>query len=146
MKKQIAIFLLFTIFSVFVFAKISEARVLPQAAKAGKSSSFKTSKSSGINVSPKIRKDRKAVIVYFSNLQNASVVSYVLTYGQNDQAEGALGSLTIGNSDTASQELLFGTCSKNVCRYHTNIKNVKLEVTYTLKSGKKYIKRFRIKV
>lgn len=126
-----------------IMAVNSEAKVLPQASK-GKATTSKAS-SSGIGVSVKFRGDRKAVILSFSNLQNASSVSYSLTYTQKGQEEGAIGSLNLGNN-AASQELLFGTCSKNVCRYHSNISNVKLEVTYTLKSGKKYIKRYKLKI
>lgn len=106
----------------------------------------KNSSGTGINVSPRLRADRRALVVYFSNLQNAKNVSYSLTYQTSTQQEGAIGSLKLDGSSTTSQELLFGTCSKNVCRYHTGINNVKLEVSYSTKSGKKYLKRYKIKV
>lgn len=123
----------------------AEAKTLPQA-KAGKQTSISKRTGSGINVSPRLRADRKALLTYFSNLQNAKSVSYTLTYTTNGQAEGAGGSLTLDGGTTATRELLFGTCSKNVCRYHTNISNMKLEVGYTSTSGKKYLKRYRIKI
>lgn len=144
-KMRVIIFLLLGFFSISVFSKSIEAKVLPQAAKA----SFKTATKAtgmGINITPRLRSDRRALIVYFSALQNAKSVSYSLTYDTSTQPEGAIGSVPITSPSSTSQELLFGTCSKNVCRYHTGIKNAKLEVSYTLKSGRKYIKRYRIKV
>ncbi|TSC86060.1 MAG: Uncharacterized protein G01um10147_998 [Microgenomates group bacterium Gr01-1014_7] len=143
MKKFIFIFL--SLFFFFLFVQTAEAKVLPQSKQGGKVAS-KSAGGSGINVSPVLRADRKALNVYFSNLQNATSVSYFLTYETSAQQEGAGGSLHLGVASTQSAELLFGTCSKNVCRYHTGIKNAKLEITYTLKSSKKFIKRYRIKV
>lgn len=140
MKKTIFILALF---SLFFFAESASAKVLPQA-KSGQKTVTK-SISSGISVSPKLRKDKRALNVSFSNLQNATSVSYLLTYKTSTQNEGAGGSLNL-RSKTATQELLFGTCSKNVCRYHTGINNMKLEISYTSKNGKKYLKKYRIKV
>lgn len=141
--KKILLSILAVIFFMIFSVSSSEAKVLPQATKSAKQSVSKSS--SGITVSPRFRADRRAVVVNFSNLQNAQSVSYTLTYTQKGQEEGAIGTLN-PTSSTASQELLFGTCSKNVCRYHSNISNVKLEVLYTLKSGKKYVKRYRLKI
>lgn len=139
--------LIIVIFSLFIFTKNAEAKVLPQATKAGpKQTAIKRPTGSGISVSPRLRADRRALVVNFSNLQNASSVSYLLTYKTSTQEEGAMGGLSLTGSPTATQELLFGTCSKNVCRYHTNISNARLEVSYTSKSGNKYIKRFKIRV
>lgn len=143
MKRFSILFLL--VFALIIFTNNAHAKVLPQAAKLGKSAVVKTA-GTGISVSPKIRGDRKALNVYFANLQNAKAVSYVLTYKTAVQEEGALGSLTLGGSSATSVELLFGTCSKNVCRYHTGINNMKLEVSYTSKTGSKYIKRYKIRV
>ncbi|OGE25680.1 hypothetical protein A3C26_01820 [Candidatus Daviesbacteria bacterium RIFCSPHIGHO2_02_FULL_39_12] len=139
--------LLITLFSLFLFVSKAEAKTLPQALKAGqKTTVVRKNVGAGINVSVKLRADRRAVIVYFSNLQNASLVSYFLTYKTDVQEEGAMGGIKLTGSSTASQELLFGTCSNNVCRYHTGIKIARLEVSYTAKSGKKYLKKYKIKV
>lgn len=142
------------ILAAFLFANNAEAKVLPQAKKSLQKSSSAT-KGAGIGVSPKLRGNRKALVITFSNLQNASSVSYFLTYKQSlpsydgktsTQDEAALGALTLNGSSTQTTELLFGTCSKNVCRYHTGIKDAKLDISYTLNSGKKYLKKYRIKV
>lgn len=136
--------LILLVVSIFIFSKTAEAKVLPQA-KTGTKTAVKVV-GTGINVTPKIRADRRAVVVYFSNLQNAKDVSYMLVYKSNGQEEGAMGGLNLKGSNTATQELLLGTCSKNVCRYHTNIKDARLEVSYTLKTGKKYLKKYRLKI
>lgn len=129
----------------FTFFTTAEAKVLPQA-KTGVKKAATTVKSAGIGVTPKLRSDKRALMVNFSNLQNASAVSYLLTYKSSVQDEGAMGALNLTGGSSQTSELLFGTCSKNVCKYHTGIKNAKLEVSYTTKSGKKYLKRYKIKV
>lgn len=138
--------LLLVFFSLFIFTNSVEAKVLPQATKGGQKATNKNAAGSGINVTPKLRSDRRAITVYFSNLKNATSVSYLLRYKTNGQEEGAMGALSLKGSSTVSQELLFGTCSKNVCRYHTNITDARLEVPYTTQTGKKYLKRFKIKI
>lgn len=97
------------------------------------------------SVSQKLRKDKKALIVYFNNLQTTKNVSYMLIYKTNGQEEGAGGSVKPSEGN-ATRELLFGTCSKNVCRYHPNIANVSLEVTAKLTSGKNFVQRYKIKI
>lgn len=143
MKKISLLFIL--LFSLSFFPKITEAKVLPQALKGG-GTSVRNYISSGITVYPRIRSDRRALIVNFSNLQNAANVSYMLTYQTDTQEEGAMGALKLNSQQSDSLELLFGTCSKNVCRYHTGIHNARLEVSYTSKSGKKYLKKYKIKI
>ena len=123
-----------------------EAKVLPQA---GKSAGKPIVRSTGttIGVYPRLRADRKAVIVNFTNLQNAKSVAYSLIYTHGaGQQEGAGGGLNLTGKTTDTAELLFGTCSGGVCRYHSNIKDARLEVSYTSVTGKKYLKKFKIKI
>lgn len=128
-----------------VFAK----RLLPQAESSKtvtKSNTTPSVQTKGVGVSVKFRSDRRALVATFSNLSVAKSVSYQLTYKTGKVNEGAGGSLSSLSQDPAVRELLFGTCSKGVCTYHTGIKNAKFVVTTTLKSGKKVVKTFRIKV
>ncbi len=131
-----------------IFTKEAAAKTLPQAAKnAVKQVSTKTTTGgSTINVTPRMRADKKALVVSFSNLQNAKSVSYMLTYKTSIQQEGAMGGINLTGDSRQTQEILFGTCSKNVCRYHTGIKDTKLEISYTNKAGKKYLKKYKIKI
>jgi hypothetical protein len=123
-----------------------EAKVLPQAGKAAVKQKVAKSGGTTIGVSPRMRADRKAILVNFSNLQNASSVSYQLIYSHDGQQEGAMGGITLNGQMNDKAELLFATCSNNVCRYHGNIKDARLEVSYASKTGKKYLKKFKIRV
>lgn len=144
MNRFLIVLSLFLFLSVFI--RTAEAKVLPQAQKSVSKGVSGGSPVSTIGVFPRLRADRRALIVNFTNLQNASSVSYALTYKSSIQEEGAMGALTLGGASTSTQELLFGTCSKNVCTYHWGIKDARLEVSYTTKSGKKYLRKFKIKV
>lgn len=137
--------LLFILFPLFIFTQTVEGKVLPQA-KGATVTKAAGGVSASIGVYPKLRGDRRALTINFTNLQNASSVSYSLYYKTDVQDEGAMGGLNLKSSATQTSELLFGTCSKNVCRYHTGIKNARLEVSYTTKAGKKYLKKYKIKV
>ena len=145
-RKLIAYSILLVITLAFTLTPIAlvEAKVLPQAVKS--SGGAVKVVNSGITVYPKLRADRRALNVTFGNLLKVKAVSYSLTYNTLEQQEGAMGAVVLTGASSQSQELLFGTCSKGVCRYHTGIKNVKLEVSYTTKSGKKYLKRYKIRV
>ena len=140
LKKIFILFFLFFLFNVH----LAEAKLLPQAKTGTKVASGNSN--GAVTVSPRLRKDRLALIISFRNLQNAKSVSYILTYETNGQQEGAQGSTSSAEGNFASRELLFGTCSKNDCRYHSNIKNMRLEVTIESKAGKKTLKRYRINV
>lgn len=138
--------ILLVILMALIFTERADAKVLPQSAKSPARQTVSKSVGTTIGAYPKLRPDRRALIVNFANLQNAKSVSYMLVYKTAAQEEAAMGALNLTGRTIDSAELLFGTCSKNVCRYHTNIKNARLEVSYTSKSGKKYLKKFRIKV
>lgn len=121
------------------------AKTLPQAKGTTKQTTIRSA-GNNIAVSARLRRDRHALNIYFSNVQKATGVSYTLTYQTQGRQEGAGGSIRENEGNTASRELLFGTCSKNVCTYHAGITNMKLEVTGQLKNGKTFTKRFKIKV
>lgn len=145
MKTVISIFIILVL--LFTFSLKVSAKTLPQAKTAQKIvNTSKPITTTGVSVSLKLRRDRKALTVYFGNLKNASNVSYVLTYKTNGRGEGAGGSVRPSDGNNTSRELLFGTCSKTVCTYHQNISDMKLEVSGQLKSGKFFLKRYKIKV
>jgi hypothetical protein len=120
-------------------------RLLPHLTKTS-SGTVKTSGSGRVATSVKFRGDRLATIISFKNLSVASKVDYFLTYNTRGTTQGASGTLIPAGEATALRELLFGTCSKGVCRYDTGITNAKLTITSTLGSGLKIIKRYRLKV
>jgi hypothetical protein len=136
--------LVFILFFIFFAVRPAEAKLLPRF-QSGSSTSKKAVAYVGVYVKPKLRSDRRALIIYFSNVSTASNVSYSLTYLTNGKEEGVGGSIDVSGGDATTRELFFGTCS-SVCTDHTNITNMRLEVTSELTSGRKTVKRFRIKV
>ncbi len=139
--------LIVVLFFVSLTPDTSYAKTLPQAKTAGKVAVKQSvSTGGGISVTPRLRRDRKALFVYFGNLQNATSVSYALIYQTNGREEGAGGSVRSNEGNSVTRELLFGTCSKKVCTYHSGITNMRLEVASELKSGKKSLKRYKIKI
>jgi hypothetical protein len=60
--------------------------------------------------------------------------------------QGVNGSITPSGVDTAQRELIFGTCSSSVCRYDTGIKDARLTVRTTLRSGKVIVNTYKLKV
>jgi hypothetical protein len=143
-RKILTTAFLLILFSLYV-ESVYALKILPQSKSNSKTAVVKKSQATGISIVPKFRRDRKALLVYFSNLQNTESVSYMLIYKTNGQQEGAGGSVKPSEGN-ANRELLFGTCSKNVCRYHTNLSNMSLEVTAKLKSGKTLLKRYKIRI
>jgi hypothetical protein len=141
--KLFSLFIL--LFSLIIFPVIAEAKVLPQAVKSTVKQAVKSTGTT-IGVVPRLRADRRAVIVNFSNLQNTRSVSYMLVYKHDGQEEAAMGALALNGQSSDKVELLFATCSASVCRYHSGIKDARLEVSYTSTNGKKYLKKFKIKL
>ncbi len=89
----------------------------------------------------KLSSASRSVIVSFSNLDNVSKISYMLSYTGSGQVQGVGGAITPSGT-TDSRDLYFGTCSKSVCTPHYNIRNATLTVTVTLKSGGVRTKRY----
>lgn len=143
MKK---IILLVTIGLIFVFSGVVKAKLLPRFKGSVNTGTRQAVSYSGLIISPKIRSDRKALMVTFSNLQKVKNVTYTLMYQTNGEEQGVTGTLDSSSGSSATRDLLFGTCSPPHCTYHQNISNMKLEVTSLLPSGKQTLKRYRIKV
>ena len=96
--------------------------------------------------SVKIRRDRRALNVYFYNQKYAKSISYELIYMGNGLDQGVVGSIYKNEGNSAYRLLLFGTCSKKVCTYHRNIQNAQLTIRSKLLNGQTLIKRYRIKI
>lgn len=149
MRKKIGIFILAVFLSLSFLSVSIDAKTLPQAKKSvSKTTSQKKSTGGSANVviSPRLRRDRKALRVSFSNLKKARSVTYMLIYQTNGKDEGVSGTVDASAGNAVTRELLFGTCSSGVCRYHPNLKNVRFEATIELASGKILTKKYKIKV
>lgn len=121
-----------------------EAKVLPRYNPPGavKKSPVAAGK---IYVSAKLRADRKALNVTFQNLTDVKSLDYVLTYTGSGADQGVTGSVDTSAGATATRELVFGTASAGVYKYHTNITNMRFEVTIKLKTGKTIVKKYKVK-
>ncbi len=91
------------------------------------------------------RGDRQGILLSLLNFNGLESVSYSFTYNTNGNPQGAGGTITAANNPTAQRELLFGTCSSGVCRYHFNLSNARLVLTGRTTSGRTVNRSYRIK-
>lgn len=142
MKKFILLF----VFTLLLFHSFTLNQALAKKKIVRQGASTVVSGGSRLVIKPRLRSDRRALIVNFSNLGVVSSFSYELIYTSSSIPQGVAGTITPRGEESTQRELLFGTCSRNVCRYHTGISGMKFVVTSTLKSGIKVRKTFRVRV
>lgn len=143
MKLGISAFIGFIL--LMVTASSVDARVLPRFRSGAPASSSGASPST-VSVSPRFMSGKSGLRVSFNGISNAKKISYMLSYETNGKQEGVAGTITSADGNSTSRDLLFGTCSSGVCRYHEGLKNMKLEVRSDLKNGKTAVRRYRIKI
>ncbi len=144
MSKKSKIFLCLLIFSIILAP--SPVLAAKKFVKKTTSSVKRTTGSSlVIPASVRYRPDKLGILLSFKNFTNLSSVSYSFTYDTNGMSQGAGGTITAANNPTAQRELLFGTCSGGVCRYHDNLSNARLVLTAKYNNGKTAIKSYKIK-
>jgi len=147
MKKISYIFvftLVLTILSASLSASsVSAKKLLPFLRKA---TGVTTSTSSGVTSSVKFRGDRLGIIITLGSLQAAYKVDYFLSYQTKGITQGASGSITDTSIGSATRDIIFGSCSKGVCRYDSGISNAKFVITIYLNSGRKIVRSYRLKV
>ena len=143
MLKKLIIFLL--IFAFFSFPETTLAlKARTKRGGSGGGTSYLISNRVGYSV--RFNSSRTGLVISFSGLTNATSVNYSLSYNANGIPQGAMGTITNQEVSVDTRELLFGTCSGGVCRYHTNITNAKLVITSKLKSGYTTRKTYRIRI
>lgn len=146
--RQLLTLILFVLFlvSFSIPPEVDAKRKLPSSGGGKKVTITKPTKGAkGVATRVSFQPGKRGIVATFSNLEIAERVSYSLIYSSRGIQEGAGGQLTTLSS-TQTRELLFGTCSAGVCRYHPNPKNARFIVTTTLKDGRKVSKVFRLKV
>jgi len=146
--RRSALFFLF-LFSGLILFWPFPAQALKQRFTPGGGTSGMAKKASlrlGVASTVRLRPDRRAVIMTLSDLGKASQVSYALTYTGSGVPQGVSGIIKPSGKSSVRRELVFGTCSAGVCRYHTGIANARLVITTYLKDGRKVNKVYRIKV
>ena len=145
MIKKLAFILLLIISFFFLTNKVMAAK--PRTSRGSSGGSLVNYGTSGrVTTSVRFRGDRRAIIINFAGLNNATSVSYSLTYNSNGIPQGAIGTITKISGFSDSRELLFGTCSHGVCRYHTGITDARLVITSKLKSGLTTRKSYKLNI
>ncbi|OIN89221.1 hypothetical protein COW80_05000 [Candidatus Beckwithbacteria bacterium CG22_combo_CG10-13_8_21_14_all_01_47_9] len=93
----------------------------------------------------KLRGDRQALLLTLTNLGKAKSLSYLLTYQAGEVGQGVDGSHdpALGNTQ---KELVFGTCSGNVCTYHQNLSEMIFRATIGLNDGRTLTRKYQIKI
>lgn len=77
--------------------------------------------------------DKKSVFVSFNNLLNTKSALYKVNYSSDGGQKAAQGNVTFGSTDQkVTREVILGICSGSNCTYDTNVKNMKIETTFTL--------------
>ena len=102
----------------------------------------------GVDVIPYVRSDKHAIFVDFEhqNFDNIEYIYYNLNYDTDEPGKirGVEGSFIPSQKEYSGyyngkpyfrHELLFGTCSKNVCKYDRGVRNVKLTVNTNYLTG-----------
>ncbi len=81
------------------------------------------------------RRDGNALVLNIKRTASYDAISYELAYTSEGIDRGVIGEINTGEKKGEyEQEILFGTCSKNVCKYDTGVENGTL--TLHIKKGK----------
>ena len=91
------------------------------------------------------RSDKLGILLSFANFSGIQSVSYLFTYNTNGIQQGAGGTISKNNNPMLERQLLFGTCSTNVCTYHYNLTNARLTLTAKYSNGTTRTKLYKIK-
>lgn len=99
----------------------------------------------GIPAIVSYRPDHLGLNLSFGNFNGLDSVTYSFTYSTNGIQQGVGGTITPNNSPSSPRELLFGTCSRSVCRYQYNLSNARLILAARYTNGKTASKTYKIK-
>ncbi|OGG27355.1 hypothetical protein A2960_00110 [Candidatus Gottesmanbacteria bacterium RIFCSPLOWO2_01_FULL_39_12b] len=102
-------------------------------------------RTSPIPASVRYRGDKNGILFSFLNFNGLESVSYSFTYSTNGIQQGAAGNITKANNPLLTRELLFGTCSGGVCRYHSNLANARLTLNARFTNGNTRTKVYKIR-
>lgn len=147
MRRIITALLALSLISLFLcFPSLAAKQRPPRGWKSTSQTPARTyTRTRGVKTSVRFRSDRRGLLINFGEFGNVVSVTYTLTYTSDGVAQGAMGTVA-PESAGQQREVLFGTCSAGVCRYHTNIQNARLVIDSKLSSGLTVRKPYRIKV
>lgn len=80
--------------------------------------------------------DKKSVFINFWSVSGSKSAIYKLNYKASDVQKEASGNMAFKTGDKQiSREIILGVCSGSSCTYDTNVKDIKIEVTFTQNDG-----------
>ena len=143
MKKISLLFLIVLPFLLVIFPSSVNAakKFVPKKNVVRKS----TTAAVGIPAVVSYRGDKQGILMSFSSFSGIDSVSYSFTYSTNGIQQGAAGNITKANNPLLTRELLFGTCSGGVCRYHSNLANARLTLNARFTNGNTRTKVYKIR-
>jgi len=136
------------IFGVFLVLMFGVFLTPTEAAKARvwKSVPVKTTNSGGgsMGVSASLTGWKQYLRLSFRGVAQTNGISYELIFNGNDNEQGIFGEVkaTEGNS---TRSLFLGTCSHGACTAYRNINNLRLTITFKLKTGQDLVKRYKVR-
>ena len=133
------------IFVVFLLLVLPKPSAFAAKKFVPKKSTVKYTSVGGIPAAVSYRPDRLGLNLSFRNFTGLESVYYSFTYNTNGMVQGIGGKVTASNNPTVARELLFGTCSRGVCRYHYNLSDARLVLTAKYNNGRTATKSYRIK-
>lgn len=144
LKRVFVIIVMGVSFLTIVPQKVEAKRILPRWSSTALPTTAIISGKPTISV--KFLPSHLGITVVVQNTGSTSSISYSLTYFSRGIEQGADGAIKL-DANTVSKQLIFGSCStNNNCRYDTQITDAKLTVTTTLKTGRRVIKPFKLKI
>ncbi|MFA6519005.1 MAG: hypothetical protein WCV93_05165 [Candidatus Shapirobacteria bacterium] len=109
-----------------------------------KPSSVSVSTSVTPSVSARLTGWKQYLSLSFRGVASTTGITYELTYAGNGTEQGVFGSIK-PEEGNVTRTLFLGTCSNKVCVSHKNVGNLRLTITYKLKSGKALVKNYKVK-
>lgn len=77
--------------------------------------------------------DKKSLFITFNNLLETKSALYKVNYSADGGQKAAQGNVAFQSTDgKVTREVILGICSGSNCTYDTNVKNMKIEATFTL--------------
>lgn len=96
------------------------------------------------SVAAKITGWKQYLNLNFRGVSSTNGINYELIFNGNGNEQGVYGSVKPGEGNS-TRSLFLGTCSHGVCTAYRNINNLRLTVTFKLKSGQDLVKRYKVR-
>lgn len=125
----------------FVFSILPVDAAKKRVFKAG---AVSTSTSVTPTVSARLTGWKQYLSLSFRGVAATTGITYELTYAGNGTEQGVFGNIK-PEEGNVTRTLFLGTCSNKVCVPHKNVGNLRITITYKLKSGQSLVKKYKVR-